>query len=679
MTHWRTRASTTLTQVGRRVLAIASAVSLAATVVPRIPKPAPFVESSVRSSSIEWSPTLIKRAEAMADTGNLRLAALLCDEILADDRVSGCLREVRVRGLLGLPLEFTPPRADADAPLDELEEDWWTMVPEDVLSEWMEWGIILGVGVGRVASWERVEQPSGVRLIPHREDGTPGFDVIHPSSLRYDQDKRKWFARQKDGSELEVTPGDGTWLLYTPYGSKRPWARGAWRSVSRWWILKEYGRDDWGRYSERHGQGTLVGFPVDEGSTKEMRDELASDISDLGRETTIVTPPGYDLKLVEAVADTWETFQAQINMANAAIAIRILGQNLSTEVQGGSYAAAQVHSAVAAAIIRADDETSATTIRSQLIWWWAAFNFGDGRKAPWPKRDTTPPADTAALATTWDKAADALKKWLGLGAPVDKPEYARTFGMPLKEGAEWETQDPVALPPEPDDPNGGSSTNDGEEVDDEALSRRVEVLEFALATAEERLRQGCVSRDELEAARRSEREDRERDKEQLLGRIEVSDQDVNARFKEVVTNHQLDSVVRKAVQETQNRPLQALQAEVPRIVGPIIETELSARSITLASGDDPAEASGVINGQRFVDNLATDAAQATARAVEPDVAKLLELIDDLEDGDDWPERLRTQLAEHYGKTEDNAAFEQLAHKATILAELAGRVAVVEDL
>jgi len=103
------------------------------------------------------------------------------------------------------------------------------------------------------------------------------------------------------------------------------------------------------------------------------------------------------------------------------------------------------------------------------------------------------------------------------------------------------------------------------------------------------------------------------------------------------------------------------------------------RPVTLASGDDPAEATGVINGQQYVDDVSADAVQATARAIEPDVAKLLELIDDLEDGDDWPVRLRTQLAEHYGQSQENATFEQLAHKATILAELAGRVAVVEDL
>jgi phage gp29-like protein len=310
-----------------------------------------------------------------------------------------------------------------------------------------------------------------------------------------------------------------------------------------------------------------------------MRDELASDISDLGRDTSIVTPPGYDLKLVEATANTWQTFQAQVKMADTAIAIRILGQNLSTEVQGGSYAAAQVHKAVAAAIIRADDETSATSLRSQLIWWWSAFNFGDGRKAPWPKRDTTPPADTSALAATWDKAADALDKWLKLGAPVDKDAYARTFRLPLIEGEEWKEPEQAAPVDESD---GGENTPDNEDEDEPQDGSK-----------------------DAKADRR--------------------------------------------------------------------------RSMALASGDDPDDATGAISGQQFVDGISAHAVQSTARAIEPDVGRLLELIDDLEVGDDWPDRLRAKLAEHYWHAEDNAAFEQLAHKATVLAELAGRVAVVEDL
>lgn len=552
--NWRNATSNTLTQVGRRVLAIAAAVSLASSPAPRAPKTAPFAEEPPRASAIEWTPRLIKQAERMADSGSLRLAAQLCDQILADDRLSGCLREVRIRGLLGLPITFEPPQQDAKSPVDELAEDWWEMVPEDTLSEWMEWGIILGIGVGRVASWERVEQPSGVRLLPHRDDGSIGFDVIHPSALRYDHQQKAWFAKQRDGSEVRVTPGDGTWIVYMPYGAKRPWARGAWRSLSRWWLLKSYAVDDWGRYSERHGQGVLVGTAQAE-TKKEHRDELAADLQDLGRETSIALPPGYDLKLIEAEANTWETFKAQVEMANTAITIRILGQNLSTEVSGGSYAAAAVHKAVAAAIIRADDETSATTLRSQLIWWWASFNFGDGKKAPWPKRDTTPPADTAALAKTLIDAADALQKWTALGAPVDKEAYARMFRLPVVDGQEWS----------------------------------------------------------------------------------------------------------------------------PRVEQPDPATSLPIKQMRLASGDDPSEAAGAIRGQSFVDTAAAGAVQSAAAAIEPDVAALLELIDGMEDGGDWPGRLRAELAKHYENTTNPSALESLVHKATILAELAGRASVVEDL
>jgi phage gp29-like protein len=540
--------------LGKRVLAIASAVSLASSPAPRLQKSTPYEEDSPRASAVEWNPRLIKQAERMADGGSLRLAAQLCDQILADDRVSGCLREVRVRGLLGLPVSFEPPNEDTASPVDELAEDWWQMVPEDTLSEWMEWGIILGIGVGRVASWERVEQPSGVRLLPHRDDGTVGFDVIHPSALRYDFEQKAWFAKQKSGDEVRVTPGDGTWVVYMPYGAKRPWTRGAFRSLARWWLLKSYAVGDWGRYSERHGQGLLVGHAPAE-ARKADRDELAADLQDLGRETSIALPPGYDLKLVEAEANTWETFKAQVEMANTAIAIRILGQNLSTEIQGGSYAAAEIHKAVAASIIRADDETSATTLRSQLIWWWTVFNFGDGRKAPWPKRDTTPPADTSALAKTLIDAADALEKWTAMGAPVDNEAFARTFRVPLVDGKAWEVRTPIYSPSSP------------------------------------------------------------------------------------------QTLVQKR----------------------------------LASGDNPADATGAIRGQSFVDTVGAGAVQSAAAAIEPGVAELLEIIEGLEDGADWPDRLRSTLTRHYEQTNNPSALESLVHKAMILGELAGRVAVVEDL
>jgi len=54
----------------------------------------------------------------------------------------------------------------------------------------------------------------------------------------------------------------------------------------------------------------------------------------LARDTAIALPPEFELELVEARSQSWETFRAEIERADTAIA-----QNLTTEVKGGSYSA----------------------------------------------------------------------------------------------------------------------------------------------------------------------------------------------------------------------------------------------------------------------------------------------------------------------------------------------------
>ena len=423
-----------------------------------------YFPKSARSAGQEWTPQLIQQAERSAGSGNIKNAAQLCSDLLADDRVSGCLREVRIRGLLGLPLTFQPAvdSTDDTALIEAASEDWWHMVPEDSTTEWMEWGILLGIGVGHITCWERVEQPSGTRLLPHRHDGRIGFDVVHPSSLKFDKEKQAWTAQQEEGDDVVVTPGDSHWLVYTPYGSQRPWERGAWRSIARWWMLKQFAQTDWGRYSELHGQGILAADTT-ENILDEDRNALAKELMNLGRESKIVLPPGANIRLIESTANTWATFEAQIKCACAAIAIRILGQNLSTEVQSGSYAAAQVHQSVGASIIRADDETSATTLRQQLLFWWTEYNYGSSTKAPWPKRDTAPKEDSAALAKVLIDGATAAKQWHDLGAPIDFDALARTLKLPLLADGQW--TEPRARQELPDDGFGFDRKRYPHEVD----------------------------------------------------------------------------------------------------------------------------------------------------------------------------------------------------------------------
>ena len=51
------------------------------------PKNETYLEGPTRSL-VEWTPTLLRSARLTSDSGSLRLAADLCDELLTDERIA---------------------------------------------------------------------------------------------------------------------------------------------------------------------------------------------------------------------------------------------------------------------------------------------------------------------------------------------------------------------------------------------------------------------------------------------------------------------------------------------------------------------------------------------------------------------------------------------------------------
>lgn len=377
-------------------------------------------QPSVRSQ-IDWTPSQIRAAQAAADAGSLAQAAAVCEWVLADDRVAGVLGQ-RTHGLLGLPLSLEDgagaKRRKASHKL-ESTDDFWDMLPEEQLASLLGWRILLGVGFGQL-EWT----DHGDRIVPRLTEW-------HPSHVKWDWEKRQWLTKVDKGADAIVTPGDGQWVVYAAAGL-RPWARGAWRAVAAWCLLKQYAKSDWARYSERHGMGTFVATATDS-SVEPHREKLASELETLGRDAAIVFPHGFDLKLVEATANTWTTYQAQIAVADAGIAIAISGQNLTSEVQGGSLAAAQVHARVALQFIKGDAESLSTCLHDQVFEKWAELNFGDNDAAPWPKWDTSPPEDKAAKAQVLVNVGTAIQALKYAGVPVDEAALAEQFDIPLRQ------------------------------------------------------------------------------------------------------------------------------------------------------------------------------------------------------------------------------------------------------
>lgn len=336
----------------------------------------------------DWSVSNVKAALSELEFGSFARAAMLADAMTRDDRVSAVL-DTRVKGVLGLPLTFEPGAGRQKASVvKEIEAGWWDMFPEDAVSDLLHWGLLLGVAVAEI-EWEL-----GDRWIPRPK-------VWHPQFLHYRWDERRYYVHTQDGP-VAVTPGDGKWVLFTPGGDRRPWMGGLVRRLAIPWLIRNFALRDWARYSEVHGM-PIRKAKVPANAKQEDKDIFLAQVEDLGNESVVLTPEGekdgsgFDLLLEEAKGDSWEGFERLMGKTETAIAVAVLGQNLTTEVQGGSYAAANVHDRVRLDYLEADTEGLSTTLRAQALGWWAEFNFGSRALAPWPRFETAPPPEDGKL------------------------------------------------------------------------------------------------------------------------------------------------------------------------------------------------------------------------------------------------------------------------------------------
>ena len=230
-----------------------------------------YREPSVRSL-LDWTPASRRSAIALADSGNLRLAADLCETMMSDDRVVGCIN-TRMRGLMGLPRSFERGkdgrRSDLIVKALTDDEDFDTMCPESALVQMLAWGVMLGVGLV-----EHVWQYRGKRLIPV-------YRVWHPRWLRWESQERQWYLTSEEG-EIEIAPGDGRWVFCMPYGADRPWSHGAWRAASLPWLAKSFSAQDWARYNEVHGAPVPVAISPegsDDDDWRAFADDLAAEVT----------------------------------------------------------------------------------------------------------------------------------------------------------------------------------------------------------------------------------------------------------------------------------------------------------------------------------------------------------------------------------------------------------------
>jgi hypothetical protein len=380
------------------------------------------------SVQLGWTVNDVRSALQDLTVGLFDKPAQLQDAIASDSRVQSAMRS-RSGGLLGKPIRFRLPekyRDDPDAAkcLKAWEAHWPQMAAEPALLDALETSSSLGVWSAQIL-WD-----TSKRL------WKPYLQAFGSRYTYYQWVDRCHMAVTLDG-QVPITPGDGHWVLHAPYGQYRGWMRGSIRALAQWWLARNYALRDWARYSERHGYPLLIAdtpFGADPDDISAYQSQLAS----LGQESVLQVPGSvdlakygkYDLRYLEAADSNWATFKALIDQCNDEITLALLGQNLTTQVKEGSFAAARVHADVRQAILEADARALAKTIHVQIARPFAAINFGDARMAPLVSWDVSPPEDQKTKAQTFQSFASALSQLRTAGFALVNPEkFANRFGL----------------------------------------------------------------------------------------------------------------------------------------------------------------------------------------------------------------------------------------------------------
>jgi hypothetical protein len=364
-------------------------------------------------------------------------SSTLWEEMLSDDRI-GAVIDTRIGGILSANLHFQPAEeghrkskklADILGGHDQTEDDglWLRMMDPDTAAELLKWKIGLGMAFGPIV-WDTRDGEWVPRVIPW-----------HPRFLRYDWGRRAFVVIAQEGPEIvmprtdEEARGDGKWFFW---GGYRSWMTGLIRSLGMKYIDRNWTERDWARYCEKYGLNIIEG-KVPSGATDQEKEAYQAQLVNLGNEPTIVTPQGrskddasFGLEIHECTAQGWQAFKSRKESLDTDIAVRVLGQNLTTEVKGGSLAASKVHEGIRGDVKRRDAHFFKAA-REQLLCWWAFYNFGDPELAPYPRPEIEAALDPVDEATQLLTLMQAMQ----IAPPeVDAGAILEAHGVPVLEG-----------------------------------------------------------------------------------------------------------------------------------------------------------------------------------------------------------------------------------------------------
>lgn len=328
-----------------------------------------------------------------AETGDTRRMIDLMKGARALDSRLSAVCAARVQTLTGRPVVFHPPPGfEDDAEAKEIAANVaqvWNLVSHSfALIAHLHHAALEHIAA---AEWEWKTDLRKGWVYPVPRHAMAGF--VHSNRLVWnDQIEPCLYDDANRSKPRPLSDYPDQFIVHCPIAgvSDYPWRRGALRDrIIPSIVKRQIGMAGWAQVLERWGQPQVVAKSDDEA----VGDQIIAALRELGMDWRAVFPTSAEVTAIPVSVDG-ELHVKFIDHVNADHAIRVLGQNLSTEVQGGSFAAASAHNRVRIDILAADALELAETLTHQWVEPVVRYNW-PGAPAPYaeivlaPRRELT--------------------------------------------------------------------------------------------------------------------------------------------------------------------------------------------------------------------------------------------------------------------------------------------------
>ena len=220
--------------------------------------------------------------------------------------------------------------------------------------------------------------------------------------------------------------------------SGHPSRAGVLRVVAWMYLFKNYDVKDWVAFCEVFGMPLRLG-KYSAGASEADKAALMQALVQIGTDAAGIIPEGTEIDFKESSKTTSiNVYESLARFCDEQMSKAILGQTLTSDSGGGSYAQSKTHNEVRHDLTVADCKALAATIRNYLIRPLVFFNFGEDKRIPYIRFDCEETEDLQEMSQIFktlicDIGLKVPTSFLYKKFSIPKPERNEEITQPIEQ------------------------------------------------------------------------------------------------------------------------------------------------------------------------------------------------------------------------------------------------------